>query len=148
MLTVSGEKVFVTLTTAQDKFVLPKFLITKFQDGEPVEKFTVEPAHCMEAGPPDCGKEFTDDLSLKSAHSSPVSAAKKASLVSRALVPNLTSLVATSATPSAIAKRMLESVTAKSKTNPEPEGLRLRYGAGPFLKIFSFFIFFIISLVG
>src|SRR3989344_3663652 len=57
-------------------------------------------------------------LSLKSAYSAPVSAAKKESFVSFAPVPNFISLRAILATPKAMAKRMLEIVTAKSITKP------------------------------
>src|SRR3989344_856727 len=57
-------------------------------------------------------------LSEKSTDSMPVSAAKNALLVSRALVPNLTSLNAILVMPNAIDKTILENVTAKSKTNP------------------------------
>src|SRR3989338_9611555 len=65
-------------------------------------------------------------LSSKSIYSMPVSAAKKASLVSLTEVPNFISFSAMLETPSAIAKRILERVAAKSITNP------------PFFLIFNF----------
>ena len=57
----------------------------------------------------------------------PVSAAKNALLVSRALVPNLTSLNAILVMPNAIDKTILENVTAKSSGNVYIENLDFTY---------------------
>ena len=85
--------------------------------GEVPFKTTELPLHVIVGG---LGlvKAFTVDLSLNKAHSAPVSAAKKASLVSLAEVPNFISLSEIFIILNVIAKMTLEITITKSKTNP------------------------------
>jgi hypothetical protein len=89
---------------------------------------------------PAIGKELPEDLSYNKAHSIPASAAKKALFVSFAEVPKFISFWAIARTPSAIDKRIAESVTAKSITNPERPRPGGAYGAGPLFIFIKFLI--------
>lgn len=111
------EKSLFTVILAQLCPWLPNPTTTKFQDGEDPLKTIGAPAQFIEAVPVKAFSEV-DSLSWNKAHSMPVSAEKKALLVSRAEVPNLISPRATLATPKAIESRILDMVTEKSITNP------------------------------
>src|SRR3989344_1077615 len=126
MVVVGGVAVLFTVTFTQPRSKLPSLEIVKLtlqDDG--------------------FGVQILLFLSRKSADSTPVSAAKKASLVSRASVLKFISSNAILATPKDMAKRMLEIVTAKRITNPERRPLA-SCGTSPPLFLFVFKIIFVI----
>jgi hypothetical protein len=109
----------VTVTLAQLVPALPRLDTTKVQDGKAPVKDIFPPRQVTTPLPPLWAKDVLGGLSFIRAHSMPVLAAKKASLELRAEELNFISFKATVATPKAIDKIILDTVTAKSITNPD-----------------------------